>query len=77
METNQTQPEVMMPIKPQEEHRWLQKLVGEWSYETEIMMEPAQPPKKLQRENMCDRLVNFGLWLKEGVRCPVVAWRQR
>lgn len=46
METNQTQSESMVPIKPQEEHRWLQKLVGEWTYETEVVMGPDQPAEK-------------------------------
>ncbi|MGH8019652.1 MAG: DUF1579 domain-containing protein [Opitutaceae bacterium] len=35
-----------MNAEPQEEHRWLQKLVGEWTFESEAMMEPGQPPSK-------------------------------
>ena len=35
-----TQPE------PPEEHRWLQRLVGEWDYEAEASMGPGQPPMK-------------------------------
>jgi Protein of unknown function (DUF1579) len=34
----------MQPPEPQKEHQWLQKLVGEWSFETECMMGPGQPP---------------------------------
>nr|WP_223257475.1 DUF1579 family protein [Phormidesmis priestleyi] len=26
-----------MNIKPQKEHHWLQKLVGEWTYETDAI----------------------------------------
>jgi hypothetical protein len=32
--------------QPQKEHQWLQKLVGEWAYETEAAMGPGQPPSK-------------------------------
>jgi Protein of unknown function (DUF1579) len=30
--------------KPQKEHQWLQRFVGEWEGEGEITMEPGQPP---------------------------------
>ena len=32
--------------EPQAEHQWLQKLVGEWVYETEAKAGPDQPPEK-------------------------------
>jgi len=32
--------------EPQPEHQWLQKLVGEWVYEAEAMMEPGKPLEK-------------------------------
>ncbi|WP_315791503.1 DUF1579 domain-containing protein [Fischerella sp. JS2] len=35
-----------MNTEPQNEHNWLQKLVGEWTYETEATMEPDNPPEK-------------------------------
>lgn len=35
-----------MKTELQNEHYWLQKLVGDWTYETEVMMEPDQPPEK-------------------------------
>jgi hypothetical protein len=44
METNKTQQESTMKTEPQNEHHWLQKLVGEWIYETETTMEPGTPP---------------------------------
>jgi hypothetical protein len=31
-----------MKTEPQQEHQWLQQLVGEWTYEAEAMMEPGQ-----------------------------------
>lgn len=35
-----------MNIELQNEHHWLQKLVGEWTYETEASMGADQPPEK-------------------------------
>ena len=35
-----------MKTEPQPEHHWLQKLVGEWTYEGECNMGPDQPPAK-------------------------------
>lgn len=43
METIQTEQNSPMPAQPQTEHQWLQKLIGEWTYEIEAMMEPDQP----------------------------------
>lgn len=41
-------PELEPPMiaEPQKEHHWLQKLVGEWTYESEASMGPDQPPVK-------------------------------
>lgn len=33
-----------MMAEPRNEHRWLERLVGEWSYEAEAVMAPGQPP---------------------------------
>lgn len=46
METTQTGQTSPMPAQAQKEHQWLQKLVGEWTYEIEIMMGPDQPSVK-------------------------------
>jgi Protein of unknown function (DUF1579) len=35
-----------MNAEPQKEHQWLQKLVGEWSFEGDCNMGPDQPPSK-------------------------------
>lgn len=37
-----------MHVEPQAEHHWLQKLVGNWTQETEAVMEPGQPPVKFK-----------------------------
>jgi hypothetical protein len=36
-----------MNAQPQPQHRWLQKLLGEWTYEHETACEPGKPPEKL------------------------------
>lgn len=46
MEAIDTQQTSSLPVQPQKEHQWLQKLVGEWSYEIEAMMGPDQPSVK-------------------------------
>jgi hypothetical protein len=35
-----------MQAEAQKEHQWLQKLVGEWTYEGEATMEAGKPPEK-------------------------------
>lgn len=35
-----------MPAKPQAEHAWLQKLLGDWTFESECAGEPGQPGQK-------------------------------
>lgn len=45
METTQTQQESTGHSEPQPEHQWLQKFVGEWTYETEVTMGADQPPQ--------------------------------
>jgi hypothetical protein len=35
-----------MQAEPQNEHRWLEQLVGEWETEMEAIMEPGKPPAK-------------------------------
>jgi hypothetical protein len=55
----------MMNIEPQKEHQWLQKLVGEWTYESDATMEPGKPPEKCAGTERVRSL--GGLWvLAEG-----------
>lgn len=37
----------MMNAEPQQQHRWLEKLAGEWEYEMDAPAEPGEPPQKL------------------------------
>jgi hypothetical protein len=37
----------MMKAEPQKEHRWLQKLVGNWTYETDASTAPGMPASKV------------------------------
>jgi hypothetical protein len=37
-----------MKTEPQKEHQWLNRLVGEWTYEGEATMEPGKPPEKFK-----------------------------
>ncbi len=50
-----------MMCQPQKEHEWLQKLVGEWTYEHECSMGPDQPPSKAQGTERVRSL--GGLWV--------------
>jgi hypothetical protein len=47
--------------EPQQEHRWLDRLVGEWTSETECSMGPDQPAMKTQGVDVVRSL--GGLWI--------------
>lgn len=54
-----------MKTEPQKEHQWLQKLVGDWTYEVDATMEPEKPPERLTGSESVRSL--GGLWfLAEG-----------
>jgi len=50
-----------MNITPQKEHDWLQQLVGAWTYESECVMAPGQPPGKFTGSENVRSL--GGLWI--------------
>jgi hypothetical protein len=50
-----------MHVEPQKEHHWLQKLVGEWTYEHECGAGPDQPPSKAEGTESVRSL--GGLWV--------------
>jgi hypothetical protein len=49
-----------MHAEPQQEHRWLDRLIGEWTYEGECSMGPDLPPSKNQGVEVVRSL--GGLW---------------
>ena len=50
-----------MKTEPQQEHHWLQQLVGEWTYEAEATLEPGKPPSKCGGSERVRSL--GGLWI--------------
>ncbi|MBD3883679.1 DUF1579 domain-containing protein [Phormidium tenue FACHB-886] len=61
METTQTQQDLTMHTEPKKEHQWLQKLVGDWAYETEVTMGADQPAEK---STGTERIRSLGeLWI--------------
>ena len=50
----------MQTPEPQKEHHWLQRLVGDWVFETECNMGPDQPPSKFTGKETVRSL--GGLW---------------
>ena len=51
----------MMNAEPQKEHAWLQRLVGEWTFESESMAEPGKPSEKSEATESVRSL--GGLWI--------------
>lgn len=50
-----------MQSEPQAEHQWLQRLVGQWTIESECVMGPDQPPMKTEGRETVRSL--GGLWI--------------
>jgi hypothetical protein len=50
-----------MKTESQKEHRWLQQLVGEWTYEGEATMEPGKAPDRFKGTESVRSL--GGLWI--------------
>lgn len=61
MTTSDKEQKPCMQAEPQQEHRWLQKLVGEWTYEAKALMEPGKPPEKCKGSESVRSL--GGLWI--------------
>jgi len=51
----------MEPQKPQKEHEWLQKLVGEWTSEADVSAGPGQPVQKFKGKETVRSI--GGLWV--------------
>lgn len=50
-----------MKTEPLKQHEWLQQLLGEWSYESECVMEPGKPPETFKGSESVRTL--GGLWV--------------
>jgi len=50
-----------MQAEPQKEHKWLQRMVGDWTLEGECIMGPDQPPSKYKGSESVRSL--GGLWV--------------
>ncbi|MBI2863585.1 MAG: DUF1579 domain-containing protein [Chloroflexi bacterium] len=61
MDTSSTQREPAMKTQVLKEHRWLQKFVGEWTFEGEMTMDPSKPPEKFKGTESVRSL--DGLWI--------------
>lgn len=61
MAANDTEQKPCMQAEPQPEHRWLQQLVGEWTYEVEAQLEPGKPLEKFTGDETVRSL--GGLWI--------------
>lgn len=55
--------------KPQKEHQWLQKFVGEWETETEISL-PGQEPMKVAGVETVRGLGGF--WIVSDLKCDMM-----
>ncbi|ASC72272.1 hypothetical protein XM38_032280 [Halomicronema hongdechloris C2206] len=61
MATTDIQQTPTMLAEPQKEHRWLHKLIGEWTFEVEAIMGPDQPLEKSSGTESVKSL--GGLWV--------------
>jgi hypothetical protein len=50
-----------MREEPQLQHRWLQKLIGDWTFEGEAKIEPDKPPERFRGTESVRSL--GGLWI--------------
>lgn len=57
-----------MKAEPQKEHQWLAKLIGDWTYESEAMMEPDKPDYHTGTESI--RSLG-GLWMVAEGSCEI------
>ena len=70
MEASKTQQESTIKTEPQKEHRWLQKLVGEWTFEGEATMAPGKPPEKFKGTESVRSLGDLWILAEAEGECP-------
>jgi len=61
MSTDTKEQTACLQAEPQAEHRWLEQLVGNWTYEAEAMMAPDKPLVKCRGSETVRSL--GGLWI--------------
>lgn len=61
MSTSKKEDEIFAAPTPQEEHKWLQQMVGNWTSEIECQMGPDTPPLKQAGKETVESL--GGLWI--------------
>ncbi len=64
----ESQEQTMPKVEPQEQHRWLHRFVGEWTFEGEASMGPGQPAEKFTGTESVRSL--GGLWVQGEGKCP-------
>lgn len=63
-----SQERTMPKVELQEQHRWLQRFVGDWTFEGEASMGPGQPPETFTGSESVRSL--GGLWVLSEGTCP-------
>jgi hypothetical protein len=58
-----------MKVKIEKQHEWLQKFVGEWTYETDATMGPDQPPLKMSGSETVRSI--GGIWIVGESQCEM------
>jgi hypothetical protein len=59
--TTETDQQACTPAEPQQEHRWLEKFVGNWTFESECDMGPGKPREKFKGTQSARSI--GGLWI--------------
>ena len=66
----------MMNAEPLKEHRWLEGLVGDWTYESGPCGEPGQEPTKFTGTESVRSMGGGGSWASRRARCRAAARRR-
>ena len=65
-----------MKVEPRKEHQWLQKLVGEWTFEVEAMMAPDKPSEKFSGSETVRSIGNVWIQCKATATCAIRVLQQ-
>jgi hypothetical protein len=70
METSNIEQQTTPKAEPQKEHEWLQRLVGDWTFEGEATMEPGKPAQKFAGTETVRPLGGFWILAEGGGDFP-------